>query len=109
MYHAICILEEGLRGCNVSMRREGSAGFEVNQWHQGLGDGGIDEMDMAGSVLGASPSLMWQRSDIIIVVNDGRFRCCGFLECCWWWELRLCERVRVASQAGPKCELVLCQ
>ncbi len=57
MYHAICILEEGLRGYNVSMCREGSGRFEVNQWHQGFSDGRIDEMDMAGLVLGASLSL----------------------------------------------------
>jgi hypothetical protein len=35
-------------------------------------------MDMAGLVLGASTSLTCQRSDIIIVINDGRSRCCGF-------------------------------
>ncbi len=35
-------------------------------------------MNMAGLVLGASPSLIWWRSDIIIVVNDGRSRCSGF-------------------------------
>ncbi len=78
MYHAICILKEGLHGCNISVCRKGSGGFEVNQWHQGLSDDGIDEMDMAGLVLGASPSLTWWRSDIIIVVNDGRSMCCGF-------------------------------
>ncbi len=78
MYHTICILKEGSRGCNISLCREGSSGFEVNQWHQGHGDGGIDEMDMAGSVLGTSPSLTWWGSDIIIVVNDGRSMCCGF-------------------------------
>ncbi len=77
MYHAICILKEGSRGCNVSMCREGNSRFEVNQWHQGLGDGRIDKMDIAGLVLGASSSLTWRRSDIIIVVNDGRSRCCG--------------------------------
>ncbi len=77
MYHAVCILKEGLHGCNVSMCREGSSGFEVNQWHQGLGDGGIDEMGMAGLVLGTSTSLTWRRSDIIIVINDGKSRCCG--------------------------------
>ncbi len=71
MYHAVCILKEGLRGCNVSVCRERSGRFEVNQWHQGLGDGGIDEMDMAGTVLGANLSLTWRRSDIIIFVNDG--------------------------------------
>ncbi len=78
MYHAIYILEEGSRGCNIFVCREGSGGIEVNQWHQGLGDGGIDEMDMAGLVLGASLSLRWWRSDIIIVANDGRSMCCGF-------------------------------
>ncbi len=56
----------------------GRSRFEVNQWHQGLGDGGIDEMDMAGLVLLASPSLTWRRSDIVVVVNDGRSGCCGF-------------------------------
>ncbi len=35
-------------------------------------------MDLAGSVLGASLSLTWWKSDIIIVINDGRSRCCGF-------------------------------
>ncbi len=78
MHHVICILKEGLCGCNVSVCREGSGRFEVNQWHQGLGDGGINDMDKPGFVLGASPSLKWWRSDIIIVVNDGRSRCCGF-------------------------------
>ncbi len=78
MYHTICILKGGSRGCNVSVCREGSSRFEVNQWHQGLGDGGIDEMDMAGLVLGASPSLAWRRSDIVIFVNDGRSGCIGF-------------------------------
>jgi hypothetical protein len=78
VYQAICILEEGSRGCNISVCREGSGGFEINQWHQGLGDGGIDEMDLAGLVLGTSPCLTWWRRDIIIVVNDGRSRCCGF-------------------------------
>ncbi len=33
---------------------------------------------MAGLVLGTSPSLTWWRSDIIVIVNDGRSRCCGF-------------------------------
>ncbi len=60
------------------MCREGSGGVEINQLHQGLGDGGINEMDMARLVLGASPSLTWQWSDIIIVVNDGRSRRSGF-------------------------------
>ncbi len=95
MYHAICILEEGSCGCNVSVCREGSGGFEVNQWHQGLSDGGIDEMDMGESVLGASTSLTWWRSDIIIVVNDGRSRCCGFRHAIGGgngWELH-CQRV----------------
>ncbi len=78
MYHTICIFKEGSRGCDVSMCREGSGGFEVNQWHQGLGDGRIDEMDMAGLVLGTSMSLTWRRSDINIVVNNGRSRCCRF-------------------------------
>jgi hypothetical protein len=32
---------------------------------------------MAGLVLGASLSLMWRRSDIIIVVNNGRSGCIG--------------------------------
>ncbi len=72
------MFKEGSRGCNISVCREGSGGFEVYQSHQGLGDGEIDEIDMAGSVLGVSPSLMWWRSNIIIVVNDGRFRCCVF-------------------------------
>jgi hypothetical protein len=57
-------------------------------------------MDMAGSVLGASPSLKWWRSDIIIVVSDGRSRCCGFWHaigggnggCVNGWELH-CEWV----------------
>ncbi len=78
MYHAVCILEAGLHGCNVSMCREGSGRFEVNQLHQSLGDGGIDEMVMAGLVLGASPRLTWRRSDIVIVINDGRSRCIEF-------------------------------
>ncbi len=100
MYHAICILKEGSHGCNVSVCREGSGRFEVNQWHQGLGDGGIDERDIAGSVLGVSSSLTWRRSDIIIVVNDGRSRCCGFWHavgggnggCANGWELH-CKQV----------------
>ncbi len=78
MYHSICILKEGLRGCNISVCREGSSRFEINQWHQGLSDGRIDDMDMAGLVLGASPSLTWRRSDIIVAVNDDRSGCCGF-------------------------------
>jgi hypothetical protein len=78
VYHAVCILKEGSRGCNVSMCKERSGRFEVNQWHQGLGDSGIDEMDMAGTVLGASPSLTWRRSDIIIFVNDGSPGALGF-------------------------------
>ncbi len=77
MYNTI-ILNKGLCGCNVSMCREGSGRFGVNQWHRGLGDGGIYGMDMAGSVLGASPSLTWRWSDIVVVVNDGRSRCCEF-------------------------------
>ncbi len=55
---------------------------------------------MAGLVLGTSPSLMWQRSDIIIVINDGRSRCCGFWHavgcghggCVNGWELN-CKQV----------------
>jgi hypothetical protein len=94
VYHTICIHKEGSRCCNISVCK-GSGGFEVNQWHQGLGDDGIDEMDMAGSMLGASLSLMWWRRDIIIVVNDGRSRCCGFWHvvgggnrgCVNYWEL----------------------
>jgi hypothetical protein len=42
------IFEEGSRGCNISMCNEGSGRLEVNQWHQGLGDGRINEMDMSG-------------------------------------------------------------
>ncbi len=89
----------------ASVCRDESGGFEVNQWHQGLGDGRIDEMDMAGLVLGASPSLAWQRGDIIIVVNDGRSRCCGFWHavggrnggCVNGWELH-CEWVPNVNQ-----------
>jgi hypothetical protein len=36
-------------------------------------------MKMTGLVLGASPSLTWWRSDIIVIVNDGRSRCYGFV------------------------------
>ncbi len=69
--------------------------IEVNQWHQGLGDGGIDEMDMARLVLGTSSSLTWWWRDIIIVVNDGRSRCYRFFHavgggnggCVNGWEL----------------------
>jgi hypothetical protein len=64
--------------CIVAFEPVEAGGFEVNQWHQGLSDGGIDEMDMAELVLGTSKSLMWRRSDIIIVVNDGRSMCCRF-------------------------------
>ncbi len=104
MYHTICILKEGLCGCNLSMCREGSGKLEVNQWHQGLGDGRIDEMEMAGLVLGASPSLMWRRSDIAIVVNDGRSGHCGYWHavsggnggCVNGWELH-CEQVQYVN------------
>jgi hypothetical protein len=55
---------------------------------------------MAGLVLGASPSLTWQRSDIIVIVNDSRSRCCGVWHavggrnggCVNKWEL-YCKRV----------------
>jgi hypothetical protein len=51
-------------------------------------------------VLGASPSLMWRRSDIVIVVNDGRSGCIGLQcdvgggnkGCVNGWELH-CKRV----------------
>jgi hypothetical protein len=36
-------------------------------------------MKMAGLVLGVSPSLTWWRSDIIVILNDGRSRCYGFV------------------------------
>ncbi len=29
-------------------------------------------------MLGTSPSLTWRRSDIVVVVSDGRSGCCGF-------------------------------
>jgi hypothetical protein len=100
VYHTVCILEEGSCGCNVSMCREESGRFEVNQWHQGLDDGRIDEMDMAGLVLGTSLSLIWRRSDIIIVLKDGRSGCIGLWRavggrnggCVNGWELH-CKRV----------------
>jgi hypothetical protein len=36
-------------------------------------------MDMSGLVLGANPSLTLRRSDIVVLVNDGRSGCCEFL------------------------------
>jgi hypothetical protein len=55
---------------------------------------------MAGLVLGASLSLTWWGSDIIIVVNDGRSMCRGFWHavgggnrgCVNGWELH-CKQV----------------
>jgi hypothetical protein len=34
-------------------------------------------MDVARLVLGVSPDLSWRKSDMVIVVNDGRSGCIG--------------------------------
>ncbi len=72
---AIGLHEEGLCGGNVAVSGVFVNRFEVNQWHEGFGDRGVDEEYVGRVVLGVSLAMEYRvgrgLSRGSVILNDG--------------------------------------
>ncbi len=68
-------------GSNVAVSKVFVSRFEVNQWHEGFGDHGVDEVYVGRMVLGASLAMWYRVGHALswggIVLDDGNG--CGII------------------------------